>query len=421
MVFLIYGAACGGAFGLETMVSGSGPGVALLTLCVLPFFWSIPVSLACAELASTFPLEGGYYRWARMAFGDTVGFLTAWWTWVGIFATNAMFVVLFNQYLGYWFPVGFWPGLVISLALIWGVTYLNLRGIKVVGEWATWLTFALLIPFVILTVLGLVHWHTSPVVPFHHPEKSTFTALGEAMMVGVWLYSGYDKITVSAEEVENPARNFPLAFGIAVPFVAVSYVVPTLAAIAGHGHWQDWSDKYFSVVAGIMGAEHGLPWLGHAMTVGALFSNLILLNTTMLAQSRLPMAAAKDGLAPRVFARAQKRYATPVFSLVFGSVILSLLCLGSFSQLVTMYSVTQMIGYLTIYASLYKLRKSHPRTKRPFAVPGGLAGIVALSAPPVAIALLTLVKTDDMKIGVASIVSGPLALVAWNWFKKGRR
>src|SRR4051794_25252369 len=91
MVFLIYGAACGGAFGLEEMISGSGPGISLITLAIMPFLWSIPIALACAELASTFPVEGGYYQWGRMAFGDFIGYLAGWWTWIGVFATNATF------------------------------------------------------------------------------------------------------------------------------------------------------------------------------------------------------------------------------------------------------------------------------------------------------------------------------------------
>ncbi|MDB5038681.1 MAG: amino acid/polyamine/organocation transporter, superfamily, partial [Bacteriovoracaceae bacterium] len=78
VVFLIYGAACGGAFGLEGMVSGSGPGIALITLMLMPFLWSIPIALTCAELSSAYPVEGGYYQWGRTAFGNFTGFLSGW-------------------------------------------------------------------------------------------------------------------------------------------------------------------------------------------------------------------------------------------------------------------------------------------------------------------------------------------------------
>ena len=48
LVFMTYSVICSGAYGLEEMISGSGPGIALLTLVILPFIWAVPVALACA-------------------------------------------------------------------------------------------------------------------------------------------------------------------------------------------------------------------------------------------------------------------------------------------------------------------------------------------------------------------------------------
>jgi basic amino acid/polyamine antiporter, APA family len=75
----------GGPFGLEDMVTTSGPGMTLIYLLVLPFFWCIPVSLVSAELTTAMPVEGGFYRWTRAAFGDFWGFLAGWWNWSASF------------------------------------------------------------------------------------------------------------------------------------------------------------------------------------------------------------------------------------------------------------------------------------------------------------------------------------------------
>ena len=216
---------------------------------LLPLVWSVPIALACSELASAFPLEGGYYQWGRMAFGDVAGYLIGWWTWLGIFATNATFAVMFTDYLGYWIEMNWWWHWGVSLMMIWLVTFMNFRGIRFVGSSSVWMSVVLLLPFVVLIGMGILQWHQNPFMPFHHPDKTPLKAFGESLMVGVWLYSGYDKITVSAEEVENPKRNFPLAFGIAVPMVALSYILPTLTSLAAKGNWTLWQDKYFSVVA----------------------------------------------------------------------------------------------------------------------------------------------------------------------------
>src|SRR5579863_9158688 len=79
LVFVMFSYTTGGPFGLEDMVTTSGPGITLLFLLVLPFFWCIPVSLVSAELTTAMPVEGGFYRWTRAAFGDFWGFLAGWW------------------------------------------------------------------------------------------------------------------------------------------------------------------------------------------------------------------------------------------------------------------------------------------------------------------------------------------------------
>src|SRR6202035_122788 len=85
LLALFYGYTAGGPFGYGGIFHGSGPGMAILFLAFLPFFWSIPISLASAELNSLLPVQGGFYRWSRAAFGDFWGFQCGWWNWTGTF------------------------------------------------------------------------------------------------------------------------------------------------------------------------------------------------------------------------------------------------------------------------------------------------------------------------------------------------
>jgi amino acid transporter len=84
-VFVMYSYCTGGPFGLEDMVTTSGPGMSLIFLIVVPFFWCIPMSLVAAELTTAMPVEGGFYRWTRAAYGDFWGFLAGWWNWCSSF------------------------------------------------------------------------------------------------------------------------------------------------------------------------------------------------------------------------------------------------------------------------------------------------------------------------------------------------
>src|SRR6266404_2928427 len=80
-VFVMYSYTTGGPFGLEEQVSSSGPGMTLLFHMLITFFWCIPISLVAAELTTAMPVQGGFYRWVRAAFGDFWGFLAGWWNW----------------------------------------------------------------------------------------------------------------------------------------------------------------------------------------------------------------------------------------------------------------------------------------------------------------------------------------------------
>ena len=75
---LIYFTVCGGSFGVEPMVSLSGPGFAILLLFLTPLVFSIPNMLMVRELQSMMPAEGGYYHWLKKAFGPFVGFMGGW-------------------------------------------------------------------------------------------------------------------------------------------------------------------------------------------------------------------------------------------------------------------------------------------------------------------------------------------------------
>jgi len=133
-VFVMYAYATGGPFGLEDMVSTSGPGLALLYMLLLPLFWCIPVSLVAAELTTAIPVEGGFYRWVRAAFGDFWGFQAGWWNWSASFLLAAAYAVLATDYLSFYFPglVG-WKHYLVSLALIAVIGYVNVRGIEMAG------------------------------------------------------------------------------------------------------------------------------------------------------------------------------------------------------------------------------------------------------------------------------------------------
>jgi amino acid transporter len=427
LVFMTYSVICSGAYGLEEMISGSGPGIALLSLVVLPFIWAVPVALACAELSARYPVEGGYYRWARTAFGDFTGYMAGWLVWLANLATNGTFAVLFSNYLRYWIPdlSHFWNW-IIAVVVIWTTVYLNWRGIRPVGTTSVILTALIFFPFLGLTVLGLMKWQFNPFVPFVAPDKTPLTAFAAGLGIAIWLYSGYEKLTTNAGEVENPSRAFPIALAISVPMTAGSYIIPTFAALAGHGHWSEWGESYFSVAARALGGEA----LGMAMAAGGMVSSTCLLMVTILGQSRLPMVMAEDGLFPKAFARTHPRYGTPTLSLLVGALVLTPLVYFKFSYLAAMFSMVQVLAYLLIFGALLRLRSHQAPADgpgRPFRIPLGKVGLLVMTIPSVVLSGLAIVQTvwhdglfdiDQARIDLLVLASGPLT---YFWIRRSAR
>src|SRR3954454_9690077 len=135
LVFILYFSTGGAPHPVESLVHEIGPGMAALMLLLVPLLWSLPEVLIVGELSSMLPVEGGYYRWVDRAFGRFWAFQNGWLTWMYSLVDMAIYPVLFNQYLGY-----FIPGLdarlewIVALILIWGATWINLRGSIRVGS-----------------------------------------------------------------------------------------------------------------------------------------------------------------------------------------------------------------------------------------------------------------------------------------------
>ncbi|MFZ1931707.1 MAG: APC family permease, partial [Candidatus Sulfotelmatobacter sp.] len=359
LVFVMFSYTTGGPFGLEDMVTTSGPGLTLIYLLVLPFFWCIPVSLVSAELTTAMPVEGGFYRWTRAAFGDFWGFLAGWWNWSASFLLGGAYAVLFTDYL---FPgTSGWKHYLVSVALIAVITWINVRGIQMVGKVATALEIFIFVPVMIMIVMGLLKWHHNPFAPFVPPHQPRFKVFGVGLALGLWLYSGYEQLSTVAEEVEDPQRAYPRALALVVPLSMAAYFLPTLAGLASAGEWQNWHTGFFSDAARIIGGSlFGRPWLGTWMTLAAMVGNVALLNSTVLTTTRMPFAMAEDGYLPAALTRKHSRYGTPWLAIVISAIIYALLAWQSLGQLISVYTWLRSATTVLTVLSAWKLRRTRP-------------------------------------------------------------
>jgi amino acid transporter len=332
---LMFFTVSGGAYGLEDMISLSGPGMALFLLVLTPIIWSVPAALMVAELGTALPVEGGYYQWVKSGLGRFWAYQEGFWSWLTTWVDMAIYPVLFASYLAetyvsdatagavVFFDLGFvefdlqW---LIAVIVIWVFTLLNLRGAKIVGDSSVLFMFVLLAPFAVLVLIGIPKLFidgVNPIDPFTPEGTGLFAAFGAGLWICMWNYLGWDGLSTVAGEVENPRRTYPLALAIMIPAITLVYVLPVLAGLAGGRDWQAWTAGYFPVIGGNLAGE----WLQVLLTIGGLISAVGLFSALLLSVTRVPFVLARDGFLPQIMTREHKRYGTPWVSIVVSSVI----------------------------------------------------------------------------------------------------
>jgi amino acid transporter len=409
VVVIIFVFVSSGAFGLEDMVGWSGPGMALLLLLLLPVVWALPMALVCAELGSAIPEEGGYYVWVKRALGEYWGFQCGWWSWLTCFVDSAVYIALIRDYLATWLDLSPNVAWLLGVAIIAVFTYLNIRGLNVIAVSSVVMTIIIVTPFVVMTVLGFAHWHGVPWQPIAFPGQSVLASVGYALAVGMWMYSGYDSMSTLAGEIEEPRRVIPRGLMIAMPIVVASYLLPTLAGLAGVGRWEEWSTNGFTFVeiAQALGGQA----LGVAMLVSAVVGNLALYQEYLAQGARPAYAMAADHLLPQVLTRTHHKYGTPWVSIVFLAAVNALLVRWGFATLIVVDVFLMMFYYILIFVAAVVLRAREPGLERPFRVWGGTGVLALVCAPAVLIAVVALFTngTDWLIGGLAGVLTGPIA------------
>jgi len=421
--------------------AGSAHVVFWLVAFVLFF---IPLALVVAHLNRLMPLEGGLYEWARLAFGDQIGFLVAWNLWLFVMLYVAVIGLVTTTFTAYALgPAAAWIAssrgviLAVSAALILAMMWLTALGLRV-GKWLGNVgSIAVLITLGVLIAAPLLNLWRGTLSEYHPlrlvmPPLTLFSlSVFAKMMFGA--LSGFEYVAIFAGECRNPARNLTRSVLITAPFIALIYIFATSSILAFV------SPEAVDVVGPIpqalrLGAR-GFGFAGGFVILLAIILLFVNYPTTFSvyfsASARLPMVAGWDHLLPEWFTRLHRKHKTPVNSILFlGAVTLAgsaaaLIGVGpqeAYELLLTWGFTFYAIAYLALFAIPFlspKDRGLRPRWwLRLAAVSGFLMTLVyvVLSIFPV----IDVESSWGYSLKIATVVLGA-NILGWMIYRAGRR
>jgi amino acid transporter len=361
-----------------------------------------------AELTALIPSEGGFYFWVKEAFGPFAGFAEAYLTILYTAVDTAIYPVLFITYITSLLPMSVAAQVLLAIMLVWLCGLLNAIGVRLVGYTSMLWTAGLTAPFAALIVLGLpglIHWQLPPSTSNHH---DLMARLGGALTIVIWNFCGWENLSVVAAEIEDPQRNYWRAAAIAVPAVALSYLLPLAVCLQGAASGKGWQTGAFA----LQGMRIGGVWLATAIAIGGGFSSFAIFEAALLWVSRLPFVLARENYLPARLAAVWSGRDIPGPSLLLCCIVFTLLIPLGFITLVVFDVFFYMLALALEMAALLRLRRLYPRRDGLFMIGGGQAAVYVVVLAPLltwcaTFGLAASHRADDL------IIAAVLAGCAW--------
>jgi amino acid transporter len=320
------------------------------------------------------PGAGGSYLYLREAYnpkhmGQLMGFLFVWMILFTAPLSAATGGVGFAQYLHYFFPSMSQAATIgVAIVVVAFVTAMVYRDIKTVGHLSFWLMLVVLSSILWVIVSGVFKLKVSLLTDFppnaFHLSWPFLLGLGQASLIAIYGYGGYNNVCYLGAEVKEPSRNIPRAVILSIVVVAILYFFMTVSII-GVVPWQTAAVSQH-VVSDFMQLIYG-HWAAQVITVLILAAAFASLFALMLGMSRIPYAAAVDGQFFKVFAKLHPKGRFPTVSTITLGVLAVFFCFFNLENIIQILMVIQVIIlFLAQILAVTLIRVNRKDIQRPF-------------------------------------------------------
>jgi APA family basic amino acid/polyamine antiporter len=323
-------------------------------------------SVCLAELGTMTPREGGYYVYARRAFGDWVGFAVGWTDWLTYCVVLGYVSIGMSEFIAVLVPSLAGSINLVGVALLVGFVALQWAGVRVSSRFQEWATALKCVAFlaVIGAALVMSRGGGSGASAAAAPAAGlTLVGLVAALQSVVIAYGGWQSGLYFAEEDRDPARNLPRAMIGGVVSVVIIYLLVNVALLAVVPVSQMAGSKLPAADAAqaLVGARGG-----QLITVLSLISLPPLLNAILMIGTRVLFAMGRDRLFWSRTAGVNAGGTPGAATLVTTAVAIPLIATGTFERLVAIAALFLAANYTVCCLALFALRRREPGAARPF-------------------------------------------------------
>ncbi|MGV8940611.1 MAG: APC family permease [Lysobacter sp.] len=370
----------------------AGVAVSLLVLCY-------------AQAASYFDQPGGGYLYAREAFGSFIGFEVGWMLSLTRVASAAALSNGLAEAVTHFWPAaasGFTRIAIVVGSLV-ALTWINVVGVRAAARTGVGLAIAKLVPLAMFIAIGAFFVDPAramPPISLGELGAIPLDDFGQAALLLLFAYAGFENLPAAAGEYRNPRRDIPFALVTMIVVVTLIYAavqwvaLGTLPGLAA-------STTPLADAA----ARFGGPTLALILTVGATVSILGTNSNTIMLGPRYLHALAVDGYGPRSLAAIHPRFRTPAVAIItLGVISLALALTGSFVQLALLSMVARLSTYIGTSMSVLVLRKRYGDRPQALQLPGG--PLIPVLATLISVALLASASAANLMAGAIALLVG---------------
>ena len=355
-----------------TLAASLGNATWIILFWIFGGVWALLGAVAIAELCAMLPEAGGFYVYARRAFGSGTGFLVGWSDWLNQVAAIAYAALTASAFLSMlWTPAARAPR-ALAIGIIAVFTALHWLGLRMGSRLTR--TISVLVGLMLLGLVVGCFWAPpgDASLSIAAPTSAMSLPLFSIGMLGAVVtalravfvsYDGWYSPIYMAEESTAPTFTMPRAIIGGTLLVAAFYVLVNVAilrvlpmgALAA-------STLPAADAARVIWPRGG----GELVTVISLLTVLSLINATLLMAPRILLAIGRDGFFTQKAADVSHS-GTPRLALaVSGAGSAALIMSGTFEQILAVVAVLFLINYVSAYAALMVLRRREPDLPRPY-------------------------------------------------------